>query len=244
MPFFRPFPIMTAASVLALAVLIALGTWQMQRRAEKQEFLAALAAKAKSDPISLEQALALADPRYVRVRIEAPANCAGQALVNGFEIDNGTTVPGGDVLTPVKMANGAWILVARGFVPEEVMKEWGGRIEGAPCPSSVSGVAVLTPSSEGGYFTPKADRAARRWYAYDAADIGKATGVAPISPWIARLEPEPDLEEGIYPRPQAYAADVPDNHLTYALTWFGLALTLIGVYVAFHISAGRLGFSK
>jgi surfeit locus 1 family protein len=244
MPFFRPFPWMTAASVVALAILVALGTWQMQRRAEKHDFIAALAAKSKSDPISLDQALALPDPRYVRIRIEAPANCDAQVLVNGFQVDNGTTVPGGDVLTPVRMPNGAWILVARGFVPDEVMKEWGGRIEGAPCPAQVAGVAILTPANQGGYFTPEADRAARRWYAYDAADIGKANGLAPIAAWIARLEPEPEMEEGIYPRPQSYAADVPDNHLTYALTWYGLALTLIGVYVAFHVSAGRLGFKS
>lgn len=244
MPFFRPLPFLTVASVAALAVLIALGTWQMARRAEKQEFLALLAEKAKAEPIPIEQALALPDPRFVRVRIEAPANCDAQGLVNGFQVDNGQTVPGGDLLTPVRLSDGAWLMAARGFVPEEVMKEWGGRIESAPCPTSVSGVAVLTPATKGGYFTPKADRAARRWYAYDAADIALANGLAPVVPWIARLEPEPELEEGVYPRPQAYAADIPDNHLTYAMTWYGLALTLIGVYVAFHVSAGRLGFSK
>jgi surfeit locus 1 family protein len=244
MPFFRPLPLMTAASVAALAVLIALGTWQMQRRAEKHEFLGALADKAKSEPVSLEVALTSADPRYVRVRIEAPANCESQALVNAFQIDGGKTVPGGDVVTPVKMANGAWLMVARGFVPDDVLKEMGGHIENAPCPSSVSGTAVLTPSSEGSYFTPKPDRAARRWFAYDALDIGKANGLSPVVPWVARLEPEPELEEGVYPRPQAYAADIPDNHLTYAMTWYGLALTLIGVYVAFHISAGRLGYKS
>jgi surfeit locus 1 family protein len=242
MPFFRPMPVLTVASLFALAVLIALGTWQMERRAEKHAFLAALAEKAKSDPVPLEQALALPEPRYVRVRIEAPANCDGQALVNGFQVDNGRTVPGGDVVTPVKLANGSWLYVARGFLPDDVLKEMGGHIENAPCPTQISGVAVLTPASDGGYFAPKADRAARRWFAYDAADIGKASGLSPIAPWIARLEPEPDMEEGIYPRPKAYAADVPDNHLTYALTWYGLALTLIGVYVAFHVSAGRLGF--
>jgi surfeit locus 1 family protein len=242
--FFRPLPLMTAASVLALAVLIALGTWQMQRRAEKHDFLAAVAAKAKSEPVSLEQALAQPDPRFVRVRIEAAANCDAQVLVNGFQIDGVKTVPGGDVLTPVRMADGSWLYVARGFLPEDVLKELGGRIESAPCPSSIAGVAVLTPASDGGYFAPKADRAARRWFAYDALDIAKANGLGPVAPWVARLEPEPDLEEGVYPRPQVYAADIPDNHLTYALTWYGLALTLIGVYVAFHISAGRLGYSK
>lgn len=244
MPFFRPLPYLTAASAVALAVLIALGTWQMGRRAEKHEFLAALAEKAKAEPVSLEQALASPDPRYIRVRIEAPANCESQALVNAFQVDNGTTVTGADMVTPVRMANGGWLMVARGFVPDDVMKEWGGRIESAPCPSNVMGVAILTPSVGGGYFTPKADRAARRWFAYDATDMGQALGLTAVSPWVARMEPEPEMEDGIYPRPAAYAADVPDNHLTYALTWYGLALTLIGVYAAFHISAGRLGFSK
>lgn len=244
MLFFRPLPYLTAASVVALAVLIALGTWQLNRRAEKHVFLAAIAAKANAEPVALEQALAQSDPRFVRVRIEAPANCAAQVLVNGFQVDNGQTVPGGDVLTPVQMADGAWILVARGFLPDTVLKELGGHIENAPCPTRVQGVAVLTPANAGGAFTPNADRVSRRWFAYDAADIGKANGLNPILPWVARLEPEADLEPDIWPRPQGYATDIPDNHLTYALTWYGLALTLIGVYLAFHISAGRLGFSK
>jgi surfeit locus 1 family protein len=241
---FRPFPVMTLASVAALAILVTLGTWQLERRAEKHAFLDAIAAKAKSEPVPLEQALASPDPRFVRVQIELPAHCEGQAIVNGFEVDNGVTVTGGNLIVPAKRPDGSWIMVARGFVPGDVMREWGGRIEGAPCPSRVLGVAVLTEANTGGWFTPAPDRAARRWFSYDALDMGRAAGLSPVSPWIARLEPEPEMEEGIYPRPTAYAADVPDNHLTYALTWYGLALTLIGVYLGFHVSAGRLGFAK
>jgi surfeit locus 1 family protein len=242
--FFRPFPVMTAASLAALCVLIALGTWQMSRRAEKQAFLSALAERAQAAPVSVETGLAMPDPRYVRVRIEAPALCEGQAMVNTFVVDNGRTVPGADLLTPVRLPDGRTLMVARGFVPEDVTKEWGGKIESAPCPSNVAGDAVLTPASQGGYFTPKPDRAAKRWFSYDAGDMGKAAGLAQVAPWVARLEPEADMEEGVYPRPMAYAADVPDNHLTYAMTWYGLALTLIGVYAAVHVSAGRLGWRK
>lgn len=244
MPIFRPYPIMTAAAVLGLAVLIALGTWQLGRRAEKQAFLAAVAAKSALPPVPLEEALAHPDPRYVRVRIDAPANCEAQVLVNAFQVWSGKTIGGGKLVTPVKMTNGSWLMVDRGFLPEDVLAERGGRIESVSCTFSVEGVAVLTPSSPGGWFTPSADRGGRRWFAFDAEDIGRANGLAPVAPWFARLLPPEDPEPDSWPSPEVYAADIRDNHLTYAMTWFGLALTLIGVYVAFHISAGRLGFSK
>ena len=48
---------------------------------------------------------------------------------------------------------------------------------------------------------------------------------------------------GGLPRFAGYRVDIPNNHLQYALTWFGLALTLVGVYLVYHVKNGRLSFS-
>lgn len=238
MPVFRPLPGLTFAALVALGVLIALGAWQLERRSEKHAFLAAVEARRAAAPSSLEAALALEDPSFVRVQIELPTNCAAQALVQRFQILEGRTVTGADLLTAARMPDGRAVLVARGFVPDAEQAAWGGRAEGAPCPAAISGVAVITPGAAPGMFTGAPDPANRRWYAYDAKGIGAYFNLALAAPVVLRLEPRPD-DKG-WPRPLSYAQDIPDNHLIYALTWFGLALTLVGVYAAYHVSLGRL----
>jgi surfeit locus 1 family protein len=231
-------PILTAAASIGLGVAIALGIWQLQRREEKQTFLAAVEARRAAAPIPLEAALALNDPSFTRVQIELPSDCAAQALVQRFQILEGRTVTGADLITAARMPDGSAVLVARGFVPDTEQAKWGGQVEGAPCPSAINGVAVVTPGTKPGMFTAKADVPARRWYAYDAAGIAAAFNLTLAAPVILRLEP--NQQDRNWPRPLAYAQDIPDNHLIYALTWFGLGLTLVGVYAAYHISLGRL----
>jgi surfeit locus 1 family protein len=237
-PYFRPLPILSAATCVGLAIAIALGVWQLQRREVKQTFLAAVETRRAADPISLEAALAQADPSFTRVQIELPSNCAAQAFVQRFQILEGRTVTGADLITAARMPDGRAVLVARGFVPDSEQAKWGGQVEGAPCPSAINGVAVVTPGTKPGMFTAEPDVAARRWYAYDANGIATAFNLTLAALVILRLEPGP--QDGGWPRPLAYAQDIPDNHLIYALTWFGLALTLVGVYAAYHISLGRL----
>ena len=52
------------------------------------------------------------------------------------------------------------------------------------------------------------------------------------------------LTDNPYAKPNAGDPLPPERHLGYALTWWGLALALVVIYVIYHIRAGRLSFSR
>ena len=89
-----------------------------------------------------------------------------------------------------------------------------------------------------GFFTPKPDPAKHVWYARDLAGIAAADGVKLAAPVVIEADATPN--PGGWPKGGQTVVDFPNNHLSYAMTWFGLAAGLIGVYFAYHISKGRL----
>ncbi len=111
-----------AVAALAVVVfLVALGNWQMRRLAWKEGLIAAIAARAHSEPVPLAQAEERAsrgeDIEYARVKVD------GQ-LMNEHEIHlyafDETYGPGYHVITPLRLADGSSVLVNRGFVPEDL----------------------------------------------------------------------------------------------------------------------------
>jgi surfeit locus 1 family protein len=56
------------------------------------------------------------------------------------------------------------------------------------------------------------------------------------------IEADATPNPGGWPEGGKTVVDFPNNHLQYAITWFGLAAGLIGVYFAYHVSKGRLSF--
>jgi surfeit locus 1 family protein len=241
---FRPLPWATALAVPALCVLLALGAWQLARRAEKHAFLAALAERGAAAPAPVERVLGLPDPNYRRVIVDLPADCRRQTFVNAFRIDGGRTVTGAQVVTPGALPDGKAVLVVRGFLPRASILARTGGPEGIPCPSRIQGVAVVTPGEDPALFTPAPDLSRRLWYGYDARGMEAALGLTLAAPVMLRLQAPGQAGTGADPEPLPYAADVPDNHLAYALTWFGLAATLLGVYIAYHTSLGRLRIGR
>ncbi|HAH10313.1 MAG TPA: hypothetical protein DCL54_16150 [Alphaproteobacteria bacterium] len=237
---FRLYPVLTAAALTAMAVLVALGTWQIQRRAAKHAFLDKVAARAAEQPVPLEQVLSSPDPEYRRVQIAMPTDCQRQALVNGFIVEGGRTIPGATVITPGLLPNGDAVLVARGFVPNAILKGQSDWRQSTDCPDQLQGIAVWAPPQSAGTFTPPANLSEPRWYHWDGVGMARHLGLKLKTAAILRMEPESPVRPA-WPRPQAYALNIPNNHLVYALTWYGLALTLFGVYIAFHWSRGRIG---
>jgi len=80
------------------------------------------------------------------------------------------------------------------------------------------------------YFTPADDPARGNWFTRDPQAVAAAKGLGPVAPfYVAQESPVPP---GGLPKPGALRAALPNNHLQYALTWFGLALTLVGVFGA------------
>jgi carboxypeptidase Taq len=205
-----------------LAVLIGLGVWQLQRLHWKLGLLAQLDAADAVAPVPLPF-----DPRPLqKVRI------AGRWLPDrlawyGAEVrdtSEGSTM-GMQVLMPLQIDNGTIVVVDRGWIPTTR------KVQMSSPGGTVSVTGWLRASEKQGLFTPPDEPAARRFYTMNAGTIGTVLGVAPVLPFVL-MELAQGPVDG-YPIPQTRLPRPPNNHLGYALTWFGLALALLGVFVAY-----------
>ncbi len=231
----------TLLSILGLAVLLSLGTWQVQRKAWKDGLQARIAARAKAEPVPLSRALQIwretGDVEYLHVRLTGRFGHERERHV--YTIDE-RAGPGFHVYTPLETTERQLVLVNRGFVPLP-MKEPSRRPAG-----QVAGEITLTglvrlPMPRG-MFTPQSepDRNMFYWSDYpgmlsSARGAGKSD-VTPVA-FFVEADAEPANPGGL-PKGGVTRLMLSNRHLEYALTWYGLALTLIGVYFAF--AAGRL----
>ena len=125
------------------------------------------------------------------------------------------------------LSKGDTVLVDRGFVPEALRDSKAraaGQVEG-----SVTLTGVLRFSQQPGLFTPAPDLKTRLWFIKDLPAIARAVGVA-AAPVLVEADAEPN--PGGWPLGGQTRVDIPNDHLQYAITWFGLALALTGVYLS------------
>jgi len=236
---FRPLPGLTVAALISLAILLGLGTWQLQRRAEKHELLAQIEQRQSMPPAPVEVILPVGDYAIFR-----PATAMGvflnasESYVIESRANTGPTRPGYRVLTPFRLSGGDIIIVDRGWVPadqkaQDTRKQ--GQVEGQ---TEIEG-SFRKPAS-GSSFTPPPDLKARTFYARSTLDIARQDALTLRTALV--FEATSRAEGG--PEPLPTAVKIPDNHLNYALTWYALAVVLIAVYLVYHMQQGRLGARK
>ena len=230
----------------AFIVLVCLGLWQLQRLAWKEAVLASIGARIHAAPAAPppEQAWAALDAEaenYRHVSVSGAFLHDKEALVfratgNGKAGFDG---PGFLVLTPLVQADGAIILVNRGFVP------LARRDPATRLPGQIAGVVTVTgllrPTEPRNPFTPADNPAKGEWYTRDPAAMARAQNLARVAPFSIDADAEPANPGGL-PLGGATVLAIPNDHLSYALTWFGLAIGLAGVWAAFcwpRLSAWR-----
>jgi len=189
-----------------LAVLVSLGTWQVQRLAWKEGILADIEARIAADPVPLPGAVDPESDRYL------PVVVSGEMLPGEIHVlvSVKQVGPGYRIIAPFR-AGGRTILVDRGFVPTTAKQA-----ERQIGPTQVVG-NLHWPDEIDGY-TPDPDRAGNIWFARDVPALADALGAEPIL-LVARSQTDP----AITPLP-VDTAGIPNDHLQYAVTWFGLAL--------------------
>jgi surfeit locus 1 family protein len=235
---FYPLPNMTLFAVPALLVLVALGMWQIQRLHEKQALLDTIEQRMQTPEAPLGDVLRapLAEAEWRRVHARGRFQHDKEAYVHAIEPGLGVGV---HVLTPLVTPEDGVVLVDRGFVPLAARAPET-RAAGQPSGEiAVSGIVRL--EGERNAFTPAANEAERTWYWRDIDGIARHLGLMLEAPMV--IVAEQPANPGGLPQFPGYRVDIPNNHLQYALTWFGLALTLIGVYLLYHVRNGRLRFN-
>ena len=230
----------TVFAIVGVAILIGFGLWQLDRKVWKENLIATLTARLARAPENLAPRASW--PRllpegneYTRVAFPAEFLDGQEALVYsaGSPLRPDVKGPGYWVFAPAQLAGGSIVLVNRGFVPLE-RKDAATRA-GTPR-GTVEIVGVMRWPETRGLFTPADDVAGNVWYLRDPKEIAAAKTWAIAAPFY--IDQESPLPAGGWPKPGKLAVALPDNHLQYAITWFGLALALAGVYGVWL--AGRL----
>ena len=227
------------AALCALVVLLWLGTWQVQRKAWKEVLIATVTERFAAPPVRLPPPaewprLDPSDDEFRRVGFSAEWLNDKEALVytTGSSLRADAAGPGYWVFTPARVLGGI-VMVNRGFVPE-------GRQDPATRPEGrVAGpvdiVGVMRWPETPGLFTPAGDPGRNLWFARDPAAMAAAKGIGAVAPFYIEQE-SPSVPGGL-PQVGKLQPSLPNNHLGYALTWYGLALVLV---VGFGIwAAGR-----
>ena len=230
---FRPGIAATLATAVAFLILVGLGYWQVQRLFWKQDLIARIEAGLAAPPVDLETLPA--DGRafdYRRVRL------AGELLtVHNFAL-GALTVQGrlgASLITPMRLDDGSVLLVDRGWLPEAELPPDEPEALARPARAVIEGVLVYIGEVRQGWFVPDNDITARRFYWLDREAISRLVG-APVAPFLLRAQKAepPEVLAQVLP----VRADLPNRHLGYALTWFGLAAALLVIYVVFGFRRG------
>jgi surfeit locus 1 family protein len=233
MPHFRPLPIFTIVCTMMFAALISLGVWQLERLHWKLGLIAEVNRSLASPPISLDRALAMgAAAEYHRVLLDGWFLNAKEAYVYASGPDG---APVYHVLTPFETRDGRVLMVDRGIVPPGLVdprKRARGQLDERVM------IGVWRIPDPPGFFTPPPDLANRVWYSRDVAAMAAAGHVALATPALVEADAAPN--PGGWPKGGQTQVTFRNEHLQYAITWFALAAALLGVYLAFHVSKGRL----
>ena len=223
----------TIAAVIGIAILVGLGKWQLDRKVWKEDLIATVNSRISQPPQDLPpradwSRLTPAAHEYARVTFPAEFLDGQEALAytSGSSLRPDVDGQGFWVFAPARLAGGSIIMVNRGFVPKD-RKDPATRAQGMPH-GSVDIVGYLRWPEHRGMFTPPDDVKDNVWYVRDPKAMAAAHHWPVAAPFY--IDQELPVPPGGLPKPGKIEITLPNNHLQYALTWFGLALALASVY--------------
>jgi surfeit locus 1 family protein len=230
------------ATIVCAALLVSLGVWQLRRLAWKEALIAAVESRAHAAPVAAppESEWSRLDPsdyEYRRVRLVGVFDGSRQVTVfRALSEPRGRYGgPGYLVMTPLMLADGAAVLIDRGFVPDAQKAAAANGLSGG----ETTVVGLMRASEARNLFTPADDPASGQWFTRDVETIARAEKLTRVAPFFVDADAEPD--PAALPEGGETILAFPNNHLSYALTWFGMAAALMGVFGAFAASRLREG---
>jgi surfeit locus 1 family protein len=230
----RSHVVLTLFALAAFGILIALGVWQLQRRDWKNDLIGRFEQALSKPPIPYEPPRPNANEEQREFTRVTAAGAFEEAktlkmLVPAPEVIRAQTQDafGYLLFTPLK-TGGVTVFVNRGFEPQNAASD------AAPPARQATVTGILRASQPSGWITPAPDLSKRLFFSADITEMAKAadlTGPGTMTGEYIEAEPSPQASEWPKARdPRELLAAIPNRHLEYALTWFGLAAALAGVY--------------
>jgi surfeit locus 1 family protein len=208
-------------SAIGIAILCGLGTWQVFRLAEKTKLIAQLEARMNGEPVSLADALDRQakgeDIEYVKIFARGHLDTAHSlAKISSYD-----SRPGWEIIAPFTSEDGIFVLADAGASPEKQIA--------ASSADTMTGIIRLHKKGRG-YFDNDNDISHNEWFWWDIPEM-LAAAAPPAEAKIATfiVQKLPDNGDQAAPFAQAPKVELSNNHLGYAITWFGLATALMAV---------------
>jgi surfeit locus 1 family protein len=221
---YRRFLVPGISTLVMLLVLLGLGTWQVYRLHWKEAILAQIATAEAMPAAPLSQNPA----PYTKVSTSGRFRF-DRAVEFGAEVRDTSAGPtmGSYQIVPLER-DGAPLLVNRGWIPQK---------RPAPLdePAGVVTVAgYVRPAERSSWFSATDDPATRQFFTLDPRVIGTAVNIPDPEPFVlvALRPPGSSPAPGFYPIPAEHLPRPPNNHLSYAITWYGLAASLVVIFGA------------
>lgn len=223
---------MTVAFGLALALLLGLGSWQVQRLSWKRQLIATIQARSQAKPVTLPADTAIDDDWNFRAMRVHGFWLAGTEQFMPAKVERGEL--GEALLQVLALDDGRNLLVNRGWVPPC----WRADTCRPPSPAEAMTIhGVLRVGFAPGMMTPANEPDNSSWYWIDLQTIQSALDIGPLVPAVLYASDAVSDAGGrpVPPVPQLPALNLPNDHLQYAVTWYGLAAVLVAIYIV----AGR-----
>jgi surfeit locus 1 family protein len=235
---------LVACAVLVIAVLLALGTWQVQRLQWKLALIERVDARVHAEPVP-------APGPQDWARVSAVTDEYRHVFLTGRLLPEYSTKaqattergPGYWLLTPLCQADGSTVIINRGFLPLDAAAKLETSLNATVpagtdacaaaalagrAPVRLNGLLRISEVGKGPLGLRSNDPAQNRWYARDVQAIAAARGLqtARVAPYFVDADAGQyvaDLDEAVRPFGGMTVISFPNNHLVYALTWYALA---------------------
>ena len=224
----------------------ALGTWQVYRLQWKFDLMERVNARVHSAPSALP-----APAQWPQLDAKAleyqPVTATGQWVTAKTVLTQATTALGSGfwVVTPLAQADGTQVLVNRGFIPDSLRSQWldPQQLAHATPTGNVQVTGLLRVTEPKGGFLRTNDAVNSRWYSRDVQAIAQAQALPAVAPFFVdaglpddntpivgetKRATASELQAQDWPRASLTQIHFANNHLVYALTWYGLALMVVG----------------
>lgn len=221
------------ATALVFVLLVGLGVWQLDRKTWKESVIAALderlaAAPTELPPANVWPSLTAQNSEFRRVRFRAeflPVKDT-YVYVAGSALRDDIRAPGYFVFRPARLPNGKLVVVNRGYVPLEHTEQ---------SPTTTEDIAgyIRWPERESS-FVASSDATGETWFIRDQRAMAEKQGWGEVAPFY--IDQETPVPASGLPRPASLKVNLKNDHLGYAITWFGLAATLVGVFIAWALT--------
>jgi surfeit locus 1 family protein len=227
-PYWRRLLVPGVFTIVGLAILISLGVWQLQRKAWKEGLIATLDAQMKAEPLPLpppsqwaEMTRDNSEFRRVTLKVSFLPHAPPVYMYTGASaLRADVKQQGYFVFSPAQLPDGQTIAINRGYVGMDRRHQ--------PASGAAEIVGYIRWPEKESFFVPEHGPGDIR-FIRDPAAMAREFRWGPVAPFY--IDQEAPTPPGGFPKPGPLTVKLRNDHLGYALTWFGLAASLLGVFL-------------